>query len=209
MAVEVLIHIFDQWEWFMPFCSDDFPEQYKRLCKRSLFLSLSLSSSRTDQLQQEESAFNIWTIVFSRDHSFIIYSFLLDQLVLEASSWMLNSCSNICSCFFPLYDSQYRVFSQADIKIFGTHQYPRPLICFTSSLMYQGTTICLVTKVSKEFFFTSLYNILYSYLIPIIYTQFYGFNYSYLMTIICIQFYGFKFLYIILMIKIFQVIISI
>ena len=35
------------------------------------------------------------------DHSFIIYSFLIDQLVLEASSWMLNSCSNIRNCFIP------------------------------------------------------------------------------------------------------------
>ena len=35
------------------------------------------------------------------DHSFIIYSFLLDQLVLKTSGWMLYSCSNIRNCFLP------------------------------------------------------------------------------------------------------------
>ena len=38
-------HIFDQWECFIPFCSDDFPGQYKRRCKHSFSLSLSLSLS--------------------------------------------------------------------------------------------------------------------------------------------------------------------
>ena len=47
-------------------------------------------------------AHSIFGPLFSlEDHSFIIYSFLHDQLVLEASSWMLNSCSNIHNCFLP------------------------------------------------------------------------------------------------------------
>ena len=35
-------YIFDQWGWFMPFCSEDFPGQYKRLCNA---LSTSLPHS--------------------------------------------------------------------------------------------------------------------------------------------------------------------
>ena len=59
----------------MPFCSDDFPGQYKRLCGRILTVFPTHSSSRTDQLQHEESAFNFWTIVFSR-RSFLYHLFI-------------------------------------------------------------------------------------------------------------------------------------
>ena len=101
LAVEVSIYIFGQWEWFMPFCSDDFPGQYKRLCKRSLPLFLTPSSNRTDQLWRGERFQFFWLLFSLENHSFIIYSFLLDQLILEASSWMLYSCSNIRNCFLP------------------------------------------------------------------------------------------------------------
>ena len=74
-------------------------------------------------------------LLFLEDHSFIIYSFLLDQLVLEASSWMIIPALTSTTAFVPLYDSQYKVFSQAVIKVFGIHQYSRPLICFTPFLM--------------------------------------------------------------------------
>ena len=45
-------YIFDQWGWFMPFCSDDFPGQYKRRCN-ALSLSLHSSSSRTDDINMK------------------------------------------------------------------------------------------------------------------------------------------------------------
>ena len=68
--------------------------------------ALSLSSSLI--LAAEQTNFNmkrahsIFGPLFSReDHSFIIYSLLLDQLVLVASSWLLYSCSNIRNCFLP------------------------------------------------------------------------------------------------------------
>ena len=68
----------------------------------------TLSPSSSLILAAEQTNFNmgrahsIFGPFFSlEDHSFIIYSFLLDQLVLEASSLMLNSCSNIRNCFLP------------------------------------------------------------------------------------------------------------
>ena len=60
--------------------------------------ALSVSSSLI--LAAEQTNINIGRAhpffgqLFSvEDHSLIIYSFLLDQLVLKASSWMLYSCS--------------------------------------------------------------------------------------------------------------------
>ena len=67
--------------------------------------ALSLSSSlilAAEQTNINMRAHPIFGLLFSLgDHSFIIYSFLLDQLVLKTSSWMLNSCSNIRNCFLP------------------------------------------------------------------------------------------------------------
>ena len=68
----------------MPFCSDDFPGQYKRVCNALSTSVLIHCSSRTDH-QHEESAFQLWVIFPLGDYSFIIYSFLLDQLDLETS----------------------------------------------------------------------------------------------------------------------------
>ena len=68
--------------------------------------ALSLPSSFI--LAAEQTNFNMRRVhsifgpLFSLDHSFIIYSFLQDQLALEASSWMFYSCSNIRNCFLPL-----------------------------------------------------------------------------------------------------------
>ena len=108
----------------------------------TLSLSLSLSLSFSFILAEEQininmrRAHSIFGPLFSlENHSFIIYSFLLDQLILEASSWMLYPCSNICNCFLPFVQlTQYRVIFQAGIKVFGTHQYSRRLICFTPFL---------------------------------------------------------------------------
>ena len=101
LAVEVSIYIFDQWGWFMPFYSDDFPGQYKRLHKHSLTLFLiHLAAEQTNVNMRRVHP--ICGPLFSlKDHSFIIYSFLLDQQVLDTSSWMLNSCSNIRNCSLP------------------------------------------------------------------------------------------------------------
>ena len=128
-------HIFDQCGWFIPFCSDDFPGQCKRRCKREFSLSLSLphiffeqdrpilsflnwTQQQTDRpLQQEESAFNTWATVSLGDHSFAIYSFLLDQLDLETSGWMPNSCSDIRNSFLLFVRLTVQgISSQADIK---------------------------------------------------------------------------------------------
>ena len=102
LAIKVSIYIFDQWKWFIPFCSDDFPGQYKRLCKRSLPLFFIHSSSRTDQLWRWERIQFFGPLFSLEDLSFIIYSFHLDQMVLEASSWMFYSYSNIRSCLSSL-----------------------------------------------------------------------------------------------------------
>ena len=46
-------------------------------------------------------AHSTMAIVPLGDHSFIIYSFFLDQLDIETSGWILNSCFNISNCFLP------------------------------------------------------------------------------------------------------------
>ena len=40
---------------------------------------------------------------FLGNHSFIIYLFLLDQLILGASNWMFNFYFNICNCFIFIF----------------------------------------------------------------------------------------------------------
>ena len=98
----------------MPFCSGEFPGQYKRLC--NALLSSLFSTDRPHQY--EESAFNIWATVPLGDRSFIIYSFLLDQLDLKTSGWMLNSSSNICNHFLLFIRlTVQEISSQADIKV--------------------------------------------------------------------------------------------
>ena len=68
--------------------------------------ALSVSSSLIPAAEQTNISIRRVHLIFGplfslEDHSFIIYSFLLDQLVLEASSWMLNSCSNVHNRFLP------------------------------------------------------------------------------------------------------------
>ena len=100
-ALKFRFYIFVQWEWFMPFCSDDFPGQYKRLCK-ALLTSLPHSLLQQNRPSLTRRAHSIFGSLFSlEDHSFILYSFLLDQLVPETSSWMLYSCFNIRNCILP------------------------------------------------------------------------------------------------------------
>ena len=70
-------------------------------CANALSASSSLILAAEQTNINMRRAHSIFGPLFSLDHSFIIDSFLLDQLVPEASSWMLNSCSNICNCFFP------------------------------------------------------------------------------------------------------------
>ena len=101
--------------------------------------ALSLSSSLILATEQNNinmrRAHSIFGPLFSlEDHSFIIFSFILAQLVLEASSWILNSCSNIRHCFLPFVRLTVQGFSQAANKVFGTSQYSRPLICLTPFL---------------------------------------------------------------------------
>ena len=111
LTIEVSIYIFVQWGWFMPFCSDDFPRQYKS-CVNALSVSswFILAAEQTNIKMRR--AHSIFGPLFSlEDHSFIIYSFLLDQLVLEISSWMLNSCSNIRNCFLPFVRLTVQGFS--------------------------------------------------------------------------------------------------
>ena len=87
--------------------------------------ALSLSSSLV--LAAEQTKINMGRVdpflepLFSlEDHSFIIYSFLIDKLVLEVSSWMLYSCSNICNCSLPFCTTHSTGFLfQANIKSFG------------------------------------------------------------------------------------------
>ena len=57
-------------------------------------------------------------------HSFIVYSFLLDQLVLETSIWMFNSCSTIYNC-------------------------PSSIICTTHSRLFNAKTILLEEYAGK------------------------------------------------------------
>ena len=77
----------------------------------------ALLSSSSFILAVEQTKFNIGRAhsifgpLFSlEDHSFIIHSFLRDQLVLEAASWMLNSCFNISNCFLPFVRLTVQVY---------------------------------------------------------------------------------------------------
>ena len=104
--------------------------------------ALSVSSSLI--LAAEQTNFNmrrahpIFGPLFSQeDHSFIIYSFLLDQLVLKLQVGCLIPALTSATIFFPLYDSQYRVFSQADIKV---------LELINTLVHIFVLHICLVTK---------------------------------------------------------------
>ena len=69
---------------------------------------------------------------FLGNHSFIIYSFLVDQLILKALNWMFNSCSDISNSF-RLFTVQ-GISSQVDIKILELSQYSSRLICLLPSL---------------------------------------------------------------------------
>ena len=110
-----------------------FPGDIKGCVTRSRALFPCLIPAADRLHKNEKSAFNIWATVSLGDHSFIIYSFLLDQLDLETSGWMLNSCSDLRNSYLLFVRLTVRRISpQADIKVFGTRQYSRPLICFTS-----------------------------------------------------------------------------
>ena len=103
----------------MPFCSDHFPGQYGRLCSMLSTSFFWLSPAADRPHQNEESTFNIWATVPLADLSYIIYSFLLDQLELKTSGWMLNSCSDICNCFLLFVQLTVQgISSLADIKVF-------------------------------------------------------------------------------------------
>ena len=111
--------------------------------------TLSLSSSLILAAEQTNinmrRAHPIFEPLFSwEDHSFIIYSFLLDQLVFETSSWMLYSCSNICNCFLPFVQLTVQGFSlkltlkfleliniliYSFVLLFLTEQSKKPTIC--------------------------------------------------------------------------------
>ena len=81
-------------------------------CVNALYISFSLILAAEQTNINMRRAHPIFGPLFSlEDHSFIIYSFLLDQLVLEASSWMLNSCSNIRNCFLPFVRLTVQGFS--------------------------------------------------------------------------------------------------
>ena len=67
----------------------------------SLSSSLILAAEQTNVNMRRANP--IFGPLFSQEnHSFIIYSFLLDQLVLESPSWMLYSGFNIRNCFLPI-----------------------------------------------------------------------------------------------------------
>ena len=121
----------------MPFCSDHFPGQYKRWCNTLVLSFLDGIQQQTEPLQHEESAFNIWATVSIGDHSFTIYSFLLDQLDLETfwlnAKFLLNYLQ--LSFFYYFYDSQYKGFRlKPTLKILKLNQYSRRLICVLPSL---------------------------------------------------------------------------
>ena len=71
-------------------------------CVNALSGSSSLILAAKQTNINMKRAHPIFGPLFSlEDHSFIIYSFLLDQLVVKVSSWMFYSCSNIHNCFLP------------------------------------------------------------------------------------------------------------
>ena len=106
-------HIFDQWGWFIPFSSDDFPGQYKRWWKRALPLFLTYFPSRTDRSPLPHLSsrppstwgehIQFMDRCFLGNHSFIICSSLLDQMIPKASNWNFNSYSDISNSFLLLF----------------------------------------------------------------------------------------------------------
>ena len=112
-----------------------FPCNIKGCVTLSLPLFLTDPSSRQTTSTRRERIQHLGHCSLG-DHSFIFYSFLLDQLDLETSDWMLNSCSDICNCFLRFVRLTVQgISSLADIKVFGIHQYSRPLTYFTSFLI--------------------------------------------------------------------------
>ena len=112
---------FVQWEWLMPFCLGHLPGQQKRLCiiPSISFLPRLLAAGQTSL--NKESTFSLFYPglfqqqtdghLNTKEHiqhcssasfrrSFLInYFFLLNQLDLKTSGWILNSCTTIYNCF--------------------------------------------------------------------------------------------------------------
>ena len=146
------------------------PRQYKRRCNilssslphiffkqdRHLSYSLTLlgdSSSSNRPSLHEMSTFNFWARVPLGVHSFIIYSFLLDPLVLETLRLdVLIPALSFATVFFHVRTHSIRAIFLAVIKLLETHQHSRPHCCISFLLNVTGqTTLCPFVKVLFSF----------------------------------------------------------
>ena len=115
LAVEVSIYIFLQWGWFMPFYSDDF---LGRAIALSVFSSLILAAEQTNINMRGAHLilgplFSLEIIPLSFIHSFETNWSLKLQV-----GYFIPALTST-TAFFPLYNSQWKVLSQADTKHFG------------------------------------------------------------------------------------------
>ena len=102
---------FVQWEWLMPFCPGDLPDKIKggvNVLSLSSSLTLDDSNSSNRPSQHEMSTFNFWASVPLGVYSFIIYSFLLDPVVLKTSRLDVEFRLYHLQLFSSMYDSQHK-----------------------------------------------------------------------------------------------------
>ena len=110
----------------------------------SVSSSLILAAEHTN-IQHEESAFNHGPL-------FLLETIPLSSIHSSKANWFsklqvecLIPALTFAIVFFHLYDSQYKIIFLAVIRVFGTHQYSRPLICFPPflNIKRQKPNICL------------------------------------------------------------------
>ena len=121
-------HIFTQWGWFIPFCPDEFPGQYKSRWKRAISLLIFFEQDGpillfsltpvADHPSPRGENIQFMDRCFLGNHSIIICSSLLDQRIPEASKWMFNSAYDITTQFLLWYQ-QFNSCSDFSNSILG------------------------------------------------------------------------------------------
>ena len=81
-------YILNQWRWFMPFSSDDFPGQYKRLCNALSTSLLIHSCSRTDNINMKRVYLTMGHCSFRR---LLLYHLFLPPRSTGPQNFRLNA----------------------------------------------------------------------------------------------------------------------
>ena len=140
-------HIFIQWGWFIPFCLDDFTEQYKRRCKSAFTLFLTYFSSRTDRFLFFTGS--SWLLQRSFRSSFFHHLFIPHRPTGPRSFKVrcLIPAVSFAIVFFHVRTHGTRAIFLAVIKLLETHRYSRLHSCISFLLNVTGqSTICNFAK---------------------------------------------------------------